>query len=69
MNMANTDITYCNGKGCILRSQCRRYQDGQRIIANHNGDTNQRLAIGVGDDTSDIVLCHRCATYEEQGCR
>lgn len=41
MNMANTDITYCNGKNCILRSQCRRYQDGRRIIANHNGDTNQ----------------------------
>ena len=39
--MANTDITYCNGKGCILRSQCRRFQDGQRIIANYNGDTNQ----------------------------
>lgn len=41
--MANTEITYCNGKGCILRSQCRRYQDGQRIIANQNGDTNQYL--------------------------
>lgn len=41
MNMANTDITYCNGKGCILRSQCRRFQEGQRIIANYNGDTNQ----------------------------
>lgn len=40
MNMANT-VTYCNGKGCILRSQCRRFLDGQRIIANHNGDTNQ----------------------------
>jgi hypothetical protein len=39
--MANTEITYCNGKGCILRSQCRRFQDGQRIIANQNGDTNQ----------------------------
>ena len=39
--MANTDITYCNGKGCILRSQCHRYQDGQRIIANNDGDTNQ----------------------------
>ena len=41
MNMANTDITYCNGKGCFLQSQCRRFQDGQRIIVNHNGDTNQ----------------------------
>jgi hypothetical protein len=38
--MTNTDITYCNGKGCILRSQCRRFQDGQRIVANYN-DTNQ----------------------------
>ena len=35
------NITYCNGKGCVLRNQCRRYLDGQRIIANHNGDTNQ----------------------------
>ena len=41
MNMANTDVTYCNGKGCILRNKCRRFQDGQRIIANHNSDTNQ----------------------------
>lgn len=40
-DMDSTDITYCNGKGCILRSQCRRFQDGQRIIANHNGDANQ----------------------------
>ena len=40
-DMDSTDITYCNGKGCILRSQCRRFQDGQRIIANYNGDTNQ----------------------------
>jgi hypothetical protein len=39
--MANTDIAYCNGKGCILRSQCRRYLNGQRIIVNQNGDANQ----------------------------
>lgn len=37
----NTDITYCNGKGCGLREQFRRYQDGQRIMANSNGDTDQ----------------------------
>lgn len=41
--MANTYITYCNGKGCVLRIHCKRYQDGQRIIVNHNGDTNQYL--------------------------
>lgn len=41
MTMANRDITYCNGKGCMLKNQCKRYQDGQCIIANHNGDTNQ----------------------------
>lgn len=41
MTMVNRDITYCNGKGCMLRNHCQRYQDGQRIIANHNGDTNQ----------------------------
>lgn len=29
--MANTDITYCDGKGCALRDQCRRYEQGQRI--------------------------------------
>lgn len=39
--MANKDITYCNGKGCVLRNQCRRYQDGQRIMANRHGDSNQ----------------------------
>ena len=27
----NTDITYCNGKGCGISGQCRRYVDGQRI--------------------------------------
>lgn len=31
--MTNRDITYCNGKCCGLRSRCRRYVDGQRIIA------------------------------------
>jgi hypothetical protein len=41
--MANTEITYCNGKGCILRSQCRRFQDGQRIIANVERDTGQYI--------------------------
>lgn len=35
------NITYCNGVGCVLRTQCKRYQDGQRIIANTNGDTGQ----------------------------
>ena len=27
----NTDITYCDGKGCGLREQCRRYVNGQQI--------------------------------------
>jgi len=39
--MENKDFTYCNGKGCALKDQCRRYQEGQRIIANVNGDTHQ----------------------------
>ena len=25
--MANTDMTYCDGKGCVLREQCSRYID------------------------------------------
>ena len=29
--MANTDMTYCDGKGCVMSGQCRRYVDGQRI--------------------------------------
>lgn len=33
--MLNSDITYCSGKNCLLCSQCRRYQDGQRIINSH----------------------------------
>ena len=28
----NTDITYCNGKGCLLHNQCHRYLEGQRIM-------------------------------------
>jgi len=39
--MANRDITYCNGKGCGLRERCRRYIDGQRIIANVERDEGQ----------------------------
>ena len=33
--MANTDMTYCDGKGCVLREQCSRYIDGQRIKNGH----------------------------------
>lgn len=36
--MANKDFTYCNGKWCGLRSQCRRYLDGQRIIASNDDE-------------------------------
>jgi len=36
-------ITYCYGKGCILRSHCKRYLDGQRIIVNIDGDTGQYI--------------------------
>ena len=39
--MANRDVTYCNGKGCVLRGQCRRFVDGQRIIVNAERDENQ----------------------------
>lgn len=37
----NKDISYCNGDGCLLRNQCKRYVEGQRIKDNHHGDTNQ----------------------------
>ena len=39
--MANRDVTYCNGKDCALREQCRRYVDGQRIMANAERDEGQ----------------------------
>ncbi len=35
-----TDI-YCNGKLCALRTTCRRYSEGQRVILNMDGDTDQ----------------------------
>ena len=28
----NNDMTYCNGKSCALKTKCRRYLDGQRIL-------------------------------------
>ena len=34
-------VTYCNGKGCLLRESCRRYREGRRIIMNCDGDTDQ----------------------------
>ena len=37
----NKDITYCNGDGCLLRNQCKRYVEGPRIKDNHHGDTHQ----------------------------
>ena len=37
----NLDITYCHGKGCLLRDSCRRYTGGQHIIRNKDGDTFQ----------------------------
>ena len=27
----NNDMTYCDGNGCTLREQCRRYQYGEEI--------------------------------------
>ena len=39
--MANKDVTYCNGRGCALRGQCRRYVDGQRIMINAERDEGQ----------------------------
>lgn len=39
--MIHGDMTYCNGKGCLLRHACRRYLEGQRIMLNREGDTNQ----------------------------
>lgn len=37
----NLDMTYCNGKGCLLKDTCRRYVDGQHIILNKDDDTFQ----------------------------
>ena len=34
-------MTYCNGKGCMLKETCRRYTEGQRIGLNKDGDTFQ----------------------------
>ncbi len=31
----NRDITYCNGKNCALKTGCRRFTDGQRILNSH----------------------------------
>lgn len=39
--MANKDFTYCQGKGCALQSQCKRYLVGQRIVNGHEGDINE----------------------------
>jgi hypothetical protein len=37
----NLDMTYCNGKGCLLKDTCRRYVDGQHIILNKDDGTFQ----------------------------
>lgn len=34
--MANKDFTYCYGKGCVLRPQCKRHTDGLRITGRHD---------------------------------
>lgn len=34
-------MTYCFGKGCVLCTSCVRYKEGQRIILNVEGDTDQ----------------------------
>jgi hypothetical protein len=39
--MNASDIIYCNGSGCGLRWRCRRYLEGQRIVMNTEGDTDQ----------------------------
>lgn len=32
----NDDMTYCNGKGCLLKDTCIRYLEGQNVDKNFN---------------------------------
>lgn len=34
-------MTYCNGKGCAISTTCKRWVEGQRVIENATGDTDQ----------------------------
>lgn len=34
--MANRDVTYCKGKGCLLAEMCQHYLDGQQIADSDN---------------------------------
>lgn len=38
--MTLNDI-YCNGKGCLLKDQCKKYVNSKAIYINKHGDTNQ----------------------------
>lgn len=46
------NITLCNGVGCALTDICMRYQEGQRVKLNRDGDTNQRTFFDQCDDDS-----------------
>lgn len=51
----NMEMTYCNGKGCLLKGSCRRYLDGRHIIQNKDGDTFQYRFIDDCDpETRDL---------------
>lgn len=45
-------MTYCDGKGCALSTTCKRYRDGQRVVLNLEGDTDQHRFI----DHCDVEL-------------
>lgn len=32
----NDDMTYCNGKGCLLKDTCIRYLEGQNVDKDFN---------------------------------
>ena len=50
--MMDQNITLCNGVGCALTGCCMRYQEGQRVKLNRDGDTNQRTFFDQCDEDS-----------------
>ena len=50
-------MTYCSGKGCALKTTCRRWTAGQRIIRNSEGDTDQHRFVDHCDtETRDMYI-------------
>lgn len=50
-------MTYCNGNGCMLSQSCRRWTEGQRVIKNNSGDTDQHRFIDHCDvETRELYI-------------